>query len=64
MTVAKSPEWYRQVWLQWMRKTKDDAGATLVKDEDIRALRERLEPLHGKRHLGPMALCGQCLLHA
>ena len=26
MTVAKSPEWYRQVWLQWMRKTKDDAA--------------------------------------
>jgi len=26
MTVARSPEWYRQVWLQWMRKTKDDAA--------------------------------------
>merc|ERR1712107_386095 len=27
MTVAKSPEWYRQVWLQWMRKTKKDDAA-------------------------------------
>ena len=27
MTLAKSPEWYRQVWLQWMRKTKKDDAA-------------------------------------
>merc|ERR1711874_819175 len=27
MTVAKSPEWYRQVRLQWMRKTKKDDAA-------------------------------------
>lgn len=27
MTIAKSPEWYRQVWLQHMRKTKKDDGA-------------------------------------
>mgnify|MGYP006975747234 CR=1 FL=1 len=26
MTLARSPEWYRQVWLAWMRKTKDDAA--------------------------------------
>ena len=26
MTLAKSPEWYRVIWLQHMRKTKDDAA--------------------------------------
>lgn len=26
MTIAKSPDWYRQVWLQHMRKSKDDAA--------------------------------------
>ena len=27
MHLAKSPEWYRQVWLQHMRKTKKDDAA-------------------------------------
>ena len=27
MTLARSPEWYRQVWLAWMRKTKKDDAA-------------------------------------
>ena len=27
MTLARSPEWYRQVWLAHMRKTKKDDAA-------------------------------------
>ena len=27
MTLAKSPEWYRVIWLQHMRKTKKDDAA-------------------------------------
>jgi hypothetical protein len=28
MTLAKSPEWYRVVWLKWMREVKhgDDSA--------------------------------------
>lgn len=32
MAMAKSPEWYRVVWLQWLRKTKDDAGIQRLLD--------------------------------
>ena len=27
MHLARSPEWYRQVWLQYMRRTKKDDAA-------------------------------------
>ena len=61
MTLAKSPEWYRVIWLQHMRKTKKD-DAAIQRYIDRYWYRHRIWRIYGLGHnlatkVHPWTLC-------